>query len=193
MQKESEEILLDLLEGFYPKMMETNFPDGVFFEIEDMMEICYENNQKISKEDFLRKIPKQFISKNGDVVHVRKNLNQFFRGRKSSIDGKKRNGEFDLDFCENLKKTLKESKFFFNLDNDCKLKIRDGNGKNYFVELNSGENLEFLYMKIGEIFKGKFFLEINYPKKVLDKKVDGRKNMNELGLAPQSLLLLKYI
>ena len=117
----------------------------------------------------------------------------FFEKKIFQLKKKKKNSEFNLNFCENLKKTLKESKFFFNKENDCKLKIRNENGKNYFIELNSGEDLNFLYKKIGEIFQKKFILEINYPKKILEKKIDGEKNMNDLGLAPQSLLLLRYV
>ena len=89
-KKEAEEIILDLLEGFYPKILEKNFPDGVFFEIEDLMEICYDNKKKISKDDFLKKIPKQFISKNGDIVNIRNNLNGFFRKKNISIEKKKK-------------------------------------------------------------------------------------------------------
>ena len=80
------QILEDILDGYFPLLLKKKYPQGVFFKVVDKVDEVYtaskknkygdfasmdeENLKPLSKEEFLKQFPKQYV-KNGKIVSVR--------------------------------------------------------------------------------------------------------------------------
>ena len=55
--------------------MQQKYPLGVFIEFEDQLDFLYdEKKDKISKEELFKKLPKNYISDEGEILDIRKGI-----------------------------------------------------------------------------------------------------------------------
>eukprot|EP00392_Amoebophrya_sp_AT5.2_P017638 g18036.t1 len=72
----AQRVLRDILDGYFPFLLKEEYPDGVRLEAVDRLRDCYDGelDSRAAQEQFLKRLPKQIIMANGQIVDVRKDL-----------------------------------------------------------------------------------------------------------------------
>jgi hypothetical protein len=154
--KEAKKILKDILDGYTPYILKSEYPNGVILKVENNVQNDYNKqsnkfkNDKITAEEFVNKFPEKYI-KNGEIHNLKQGIEKHLIYKINPEDG------FDEDEY-NLYKDATD-------DTICKLKIqvellnkvltinvlKTDNFTNLFdflkKKINSSVNIQFLKIK----------------------------------------------
>ncbi|CAD7950050.1 unnamed protein product [Amoebophrya sp. A25] len=81
-QQAAQRVLRDILEGFFPYVLKQDYPEGVRLKAVDRLKDDYDAKleSRSAQESFLARLPKQIIMANGQIVSVRKEMEERLLG-----------------------------------------------------------------------------------------------------------------
>jgi hypothetical protein len=214
--KEAMEAMQDILDGYFPTMLKSKFPNACLFKFinkidEDYSTKAFEGRmhgfasideqalRPQTKEEFLANLPKNII-KDGKIISVRDEIAKKFVPN-GAVDTKRTDaavaaappgGIVEIETALALKE--KGSQLSpRELQDMTTLKVRSENGKyQVIIKLSSKDTIATVYNLLKTYSETKKFeLSCNYPPQTFPN--DLRSTLDELGLHPSSALQMKPV
>ena len=195
--RQTAEIVVDIIEGYFPSIFEQRFPNGVYLTLVDELDSSYSEFENNAKAKLIQKVPKQVL-KNGELINVREKVEgEFSQGEPNLADKKTDFKDFSKTIGMNLMNTLKEAIESNDEPTEewepCKLKIRTPTNKFIYLDCKSSHTFQDLYNKLGTITKQRFEIFYSYPFKKIPYEENTQMTLKELNMVPSCLLVLKSI
>jgi len=211
--REAQQILEDILEGYYPSILKQKYPDGTFFKLFNKLDTEYKNaatknfmmdfggleEKDIvpeSREDLLNRLPKQIISKNGKIIPIRDEVAKTFEkndGKQVSHPADKE-VEGEVTITSEVDKKLQKGELTpEETEKVINLKIRTETGKRtLLLKILITDKISHLYTLIKSNSETKDF-EIwgGYPPQAY--KNDAKKTLEDLEIVDDSVFNLRPV